>query len=210
MVKATVVPALAGLVLLGATIPVASAATRVFSAQLDGDRALEQVRTEQRRCRQPSACSRLVIRDGRRRAVLSPLSQRPRLPYGWRVAKVRLRDLTGDGIKELVWNLSTVGGTVSSPTRMAVTSWDGRRARRLFTLENGGTPEPGYAYVVTATGTIVPTGGLPEIETREALHTTEDPNCCPSAYRVQRHRWNGSSIAPVEGTKRVEPAARAG
>jgi len=54
---------------------------------------------------------------------------------------------------------------------MAVTSWTGTRAKRLFTLENAGRPEPGYAYVITATGTVVSgvDGGLPEIETREAL-----------------------------------------
>jgi hypothetical protein len=47
---------------------------------------------------------------------------------------------------------------------------------------------------------------LPEIETRESLLDDDDSNCCPSAYRVGRHRWNGKRIAPVPGSSRIEPA----
>jgi hypothetical protein len=80
-----------------------------------------------------------------------------------------------------------------------------QRARRSAWM---GAMSSGYAYVVFVTWRIVrPDGaGLPEIETSESLHRRNDASCCPSAYRVIRHRWNGNRIASVPGSTRIEPA----
>lgn len=183
----------------------AQARDRVTRAQLDGDPALEQLRTQVRDCGQPYRCSRLAIRDGRRQVSLTPLTQRPRFPYGWTVARKRLLDFTGDGISEIAFELRTAGSTVSSPWKYGVSRWDGRRAHRIFEMRNDRDPEPGYASVIYVVTTIVTdTGGLPEIETRESLHRETDGNCCPSAFRITRHRWDGTSIAPVPGSVRIE------
>jgi len=70
-----------------------------------------------------------------------------------------------------------------------------------------GVTPAGYAYVVyVVTKIVTGTGGLPEIETRESLHRQTDANCCPSAYRVTRHRWDGTRIAPIPGSVRIVEA----
>jgi hypothetical protein len=179
---------------------------KVFRAQLDGDAPLEQLRTQFRRCGQPSACSRLVLRDGPRRRALTPLLQ-PRLSYGWTVRRTRLVDFTGDGIREIAYELVTVAGTGSSPTLFGISQWNGRNARRIFEFRSGREPEPGYAYVISVvTRIITGAGGLPEIETRESLHRETDGTCCPSAFRITRHGWDSTRIAPVPGSTRVEEA----
>jgi hypothetical protein len=200
--------ALIASILLAAVIgasPV-QARDKVFRTQLDGDTPREQLRTQVRRCGQPSACSRLVLRDGSRRRALTPFLQ-PRLSYGWTVRRMRLVDFTGDGIREIAYELVTVAGTGSSPTLFGISQWDGRNARRIFEFRNCREPDPGYANVISIVTRIV-TGvsGLPEIETRESLHRETDATCCPSAFRITRHRWDGTRIAPVPGSARVEEA----
>jgi len=191
-------------VLVGA--PLAQARDKVFRAQLDGDAPREQLRTEVRRCGEPFACSRLVVRDGPVARSLTPFRQ-TRFRYGWTVSRTRLIDFTGDGIPEISYQLDTVGGTVSSPTMFGVSQWNGSTARRIFDFRNGRAPAPGYAYVVyVVTKIVTGTGGLPEIETRESLHRQTDANCCPSAYRVTRHRWDGTRIAPIPGSVRIVDA----
>jgi hypothetical protein len=102
----------------------------------------------------------------------------PTAPYGWHVRTVRFSDLTGDG----------------------------RRASRIFKYTSRRQPPAGYAAVVFVKSRVVISGsGLPQIETREFLLDNHDANCCPSAYRVTRHRWNGERIAPVPGSTRIEP-----
>jgi len=200
---------IAGISIVPATsVPAAhgpSARAKVFRVQLDADKPREQVRIEPRRCEQPYPCSRVVVRDGQRRVALTKLTQ-PKDGYGWDVARVRVRDLTGDGRREIIWELDTAGATVSSPTLVGVDQWDGRRASRIFTFTNvGAMAEPGYSDVVTAQVKIVAgTTALPEIETTESLHGRDDPNCCPSARRKRRHRWDGRHISPLPETKRIE------
>jgi hypothetical protein len=202
---------LVGLVVLAA--PTALARDRVLRAQLDRDTPRERVVVQKARCRSvsPYGCSRLVVRDGRRRAVLTPFTQRPRHPYGWDVTKLRFLDFTGDGVPEVFWRLDSSGGTVSSPSLVGVTSWTGSRSYRLFTFANGRRRKPprGYRYIIFVTERIVRPGGgrLPEIRTRESLHHELDGNCCPSAYRITRHRWNGRRIAPVPGSTRIVRAS---
>jgi hypothetical protein len=189
----------------------AVAGKTVWRVELDGDERLETVRIKTRRCDEPRSCTQLVLRDGRRRVKLTPISQRPNHPWHWDVTKVRFRDLTGDGLQEIMWDLFTVGGTGSSPSLKGVHRWDGREASRIFQFANGRRPPPGYAHVVAVSWRIVKgAGALPEIETTESLHKRDDATCCPSAYRVTRHRWNGSRIAPVAGSQEVEPASAAG
>jgi hypothetical protein len=131
-----------------------------------------------------------------------------RYPFGWRVTTVRFVDFTGDGVKEILWRLDTSGGTVSSPSLRGVHKWNGRRVRRIFRFANGRKPPSGYSFVVFVRSRLIRggSGDLPEITTRESLHTEEDANCCPSAYRVIRHRWNGRRIAPVPGSTVIDPA----
>jgi hypothetical protein len=183
---------------------------RVFRVQLDGDKPRERVLLQKTRCPKVSlhGCSRLAVRDGSRKAALTSFTQRPRFPYGWRVRRVRLLDFTGDGWSEVAWALETSRGTVSSPSLKGVHHWNGRHASRIFRFPNARKPPRGYAYAVFATWRILRPagGGLPEIETSESLHRRDDPNCCPSAYRLIRHRWNGDRIAPVPGSMRIEPA----
>jgi hypothetical protein len=203
-VRIAVIVGLLSAFLVGA--PAGHARDKVFRAQLDSDAPREQLRTEVRRCGQPFACSRLVVRDGSRRQALTAFRQTS-LPYGWSVGRARLIDFTGDGVPEIAYELGTVGGTVSSPTMFGVSQWTGTSARRIFDFRNGRDPEPGYAYVVfVVTRIVTGTGGLPEIETRESLHRTTDANCCPSAFRITRHRWDGTRIAPVPGSVRIEDA----
>lgn len=194
-------------VALGAVAAEGSAArTKVHTVELDGDAAPERVAVKRARCREAYPCTQLVLRDGRRRVKLTPISQRPRHPYHWAVARVRFHDLTGDGRPEIMWDIRTVGGTVSSPSLTGVHQWDGRRASRIFAFSNGRKAPPGYSYVVSARAEIVggAAGALPEIETRESLHGPDDANCCPSAYRITGHRWDGRRIAPVPGSERIE------
>ena len=199
---------------LGAVLVVvagpAAGQNKVSDVQLDQDRPRERVVVQKKPCKNVSSygCSRLLLRDGKRQAVLTPFTQRPRYPYGWRVRRVRFPDLTGDGRAEVLWALETAGATVSSPSLKGVHQWDGRRARRIFRFSNSRKPPTGYSYVVFVSSRIVPASGSgpPEIETRESLLDRDDSNCCPSAYRVIRHRWNGKRIAPVPGSTRIEPA----
>jgi hypothetical protein len=186
----------------------ATARDKVYRVQLDSDRARERVVVQKRRCRNLTAygCSRLVLRDGKRRRVLTNFTQRPRYPYAWVVARVRFVDFTGDGIKEILWRLDTSGGTVSSPSLRGVHRWNGRSKRRIFRFANARTPPPGYSFTVFVSSRLIRGGPLPEIKTRESLHTENDANCCPSAYRIMRHRWNGRRIAPVPGSEVIEPA----
>jgi hypothetical protein len=180
---------------------------RVFDVQLDQDEQQERAVIQKSECRvYPLGCSRLVVRDGKRRAVLTPFTQRPRLPYGWRVKTVRFPDLTGDGRPEVLWSLQTAGATVSSPSLRGVDQWNGRRATRLFKFTTGREPPAGYIAVVFVKSKVLAGAGgsPPEIETRELLLRRGDGNCCPSAQRVIRHRWNGKRIAPVPGSTRVE------
>jgi hypothetical protein len=110
---------------------------------------------------------------------LTRISQRPKYPYHWEVTKVRFRDLTGDGIPEIIWDLFTVGGTGSSPSLKGVHQWDGREASRIFRFANGRKPPPGYAYVIAVSWRIVDggNGSLPEVETSESLHKRDDATC---------------------------------
>jgi hypothetical protein len=190
----------------------ASARKTVWRVQLDGDQRLETVLIKRRRCDEPYPCTQLVLRDGKRRVKLTRISQRPKHPFHWEVTKVRFRDLTGDGVAEVMWDLFTVGGTGSSPSLKGVHRWDGRDASRIFRFANGGKPPPGYAHVIGVSWRIVKgrNGGLAEIETTETLHKRSDATCCPSALRVSRHRWNGTRIAPVAGSRVIEPASAAG
>jgi hypothetical protein len=139
------------------------------------------VRIKRRRCEEPYPCTQLVLRDGKRRVKLTRISQRSKYPYHWEVTKVRFRDLTGDGIPEIIWDLFTVGGTGSSPSLKGVHQWDGREASRIFRFANGRKPPPGYAYVIAVSWRIVDggNGGLPEVETSESLHKRDDATCCP-------------------------------
>lgn len=181
---------------------------RAFIIQLDRDRPRERVLSQKRQCKvYVGGCSRLVVRDGKREAVITPFTQRPRFPYGWRVRHVSFPDLTGDGRAEILWSLATAGGTVSSPSLRGVDQWNGRRASRIFKFTSRRGPPPNYSYVVFVKSRIVRGSGsdLPEIETREFLLDRDDSNCCPSAYRLLRHRWNGKRIAPVPGSRRIEP-----
>jgi hypothetical protein len=196
------------LVMLGAVAPAgqAHASDKVFRAQLDGDAPLEQLRTQVRRCGQPFPCSRLVLRDGRRRIVLTPFRQKRRFLNGWEVRRLRLVDFTGDGIKEIAYELHTAGGTASSPARFAVARWDGTKASGIFRFESGRQrPEPGYEYSLLLKTTIIrPAGGLTEIETKDGLYHADDGTCCPSAVRTMRWRWDGTRIALVPGSKRID------
>jgi hypothetical protein len=187
---------------------VAPAQARVHQVQLDHDAPLERVGVQRVHCRDFFPCSRLVLRDGGVRRNLTGISQRPRYPFHWSVEKVRFVDFTGDGIPEIAWQLETAGGTVSSPSLKGVDGWDGAHVSHLFRFANAGKPPRGYAYVVFVTWKIVPggAGGLPEIETKESLNHRNDANCCPSAYRVTRHRWDGQRIAPVPGSSHIVPS----
>ena len=188
--------------------PNAGALKKVFRVQLDADKPIEIVRVQERRCKESYPCTQLVLRDGDRRVKLTRIGQRPRFPYHWTVTNVRFRDLTGDGFPEIIWDLFTVGGTGSSPSLKGAHKWDGRVASRIFRFANGRKPPRGYESVDYVTWRIVAgaNGGLPEIETRESLHKRDDGTCCPSAFRVTRHRWNGTRIAPVPGSVVVEAA----
>lgn len=184
----------------------AAARAKVFRAQLDTDPALERVIRQRRSCRQvsPYRCSRLVLRDGRRRVRLTSYRQTD-YPYGWQARRLRFRDLTGDGVAEIVWELWTSGGTGSSPWRKGVHRWTGRRARLIFSFRNARRVPRGYSYSAFASARILRArdGGLPVIRTKEALNRASDGTCCPSAYRIMRHRWNGRMIAKIKGSTRI-------
>jgi len=181
------------------------AAPNVYRVQLDGDETVEQVRIERRRCKDTAPCTRVAVRDGSRRAALTPISQRPGNRYNWQVSKVQFHDLTADGQPEIVWTLGTVGGTGSSPVRTGVHTWDGKRAKQIFEHDNGKAAEPGYARVTAVRARVLEEEGeLPELELRESLDTPKDATCCPSAYRYTRYRWDGAQLALIAGSKRIQ------
>jgi len=177
-----------------------------YRVQLDGDAALEQVRVQRRACKENFPCTRLVVRDGSRRAVLTPISQRPLAPYNWQVSNVRFHDFTGDGEPEIISTLLTVGGTGSSPMRIGVHTWSGTRATRIFDHQNAtAAAEPGYDGVVTTRLRVIEEEGKPaEIELRESLLAASDATCCPSAFRFTRYRFDGARLALVPGSKRLQ------
>lgn len=179
---------------------------KIRRVQLDADAKLERVIVQRGRCRDTYPCSRLVIRDGNRRVALTKISQRPRHPYHWTVTRVRFRDLTGDGVREIIWSLFTTGGTGSSPALRGIHQWDGRRARRIFRLANA-RRVPGYGYTLGVKARVIQPEGmaLPQLEILEYLHGPNDATCCPSFVRRSRYQWNGERMALTPGSVSYEP-----
>jgi hypothetical protein len=176
--------------------------------QLDRDPSLEALVTETvtaQQCGAPSACSRLVLVDGQRRVALSTIRQRGEpSSYTWRVASVRAIDLTRDGVRDVVWKQNTVGPTASSPVLFAVSRWNGRIAHRVFTLQTRRRPARGYEASLPLSVRIKrDRKKRRELWTTEALYRSPDGDCCPSAVRHRRYRWNGRRIALVPGSTRV-------
>lgn len=197
--------------------PVAWAGVAVHDStlrvQLDRDRPLETLRAQRisaQQCRAPSACSRLLLVDGRRRVALSTFRQRGRpSSYKWRIASVRAVDLTGDGVRDVMWKQETVGATASSPVLVAVSRWTGRAARRIFTLKVRRHSAPGYEIALPLSVRVKrDRPGRRELWTTEGLYRVGDGDCCPSALRHRRYRWNGRRLALVPGSTRVSPTPR--
>jgi hypothetical protein len=196
--------ATAVLVVLAGWVP-ASAQTSSDSVQLDGDPALETVQRVREPCppgvNAPAiddACGVIRIVDGARSVAITELTQRPRLNYGWVPAKPVLRDLTGDGRAEIVWQLDTSGGTGSSPRLVGVHSWTGERAVRLFST-SGLTRDA----LPIRLDVLPPRRGLRELRLVELLYGRDDATCCPGRRRTRRYRFDGTRMKPVPGSTRV-------
>jgi hypothetical protein len=183
----------------------------VLRVQLDRDAPLEKLVTKRvsaEDCGAPTACSRLLLVDGQRRVALSTIRQRGEPSnYRWRIASVRPVDLTGDGIRDVMWKQETVGATASSPVLFAVSRWNGRRAEKVFTLRIRRRPAAGYYASIPLSVRIKRNAGARELWTTEGLYRAGDGDCCPSALRHRRYRWNGRRIALVPGSTRVVPTS---
>ncbi|MBA3299168.1 MAG: hypothetical protein H0U24_03710 [Thermoleophilaceae bacterium] len=73
----------------------------------------------------------------------------------------------------------------------------------LFRLQNGRKLEDRFRSLYAAVKIVPGPTPLPELEVTESLHGQNDSTCCPSGERVTRYRWNGSRIAYVPDSKRV-------
>ena len=204
---------IAGLTILALAVAAPALADRTVAktAQLDADPEIERVERRFVDCPEglnaPDAaemCGYIAIVDGERDVRLTPTTQRPRFDYGWHPHEpVVLRDLTGDGRPELVWDLSTSGGTGSSPRRFGAHVWTGERAVRLFMREQRQRAGRLRYVLPFRLDVLPPRRGLRELRVREALYRGRDSTCCPSFLRTSRYRWDGERMRLVEGSTRV-------
>jgi hypothetical protein len=204
----------AGLILAAVALGAAGTAvadrTVAKRGQLDGDARLERVERRFVDCPRgtnaPQArdqCGYVAIVDRGRTHRLTRTTQRPKTDYGWTpLGPVRLRDLTGDGRSEVLWQLSTAGGTGSSPRRYGVHRWTGRRAVRIFVRNDRRASRGRYALPVRLD--VLPLRrGLRELRLRDLLYRRNDSTCCPSFVRTSRYRWDGERMRLVRGSTRV-------
>ena len=195
------------LAFLAAAAPAVADRTVAKNAQLDDDADIERVERRFVDCPEglnapdaPEMCGYIAIVDGERDVRLTPTTQRPRFDFGWHPYEpVLLRDLTGDGRPELVWDLYTSGGTGSSPRLFGVHRWTDGRAVRIFQRTNRRASRGRYAIPFTLK-VLPPRRGLRELRVREGLYARGDSTCCPSFVRTTRHRWDGRRMKLV-GTK---------
>src|SRR3954451_8149038 len=109
------------------------------------------------------------------------------------VYKQYCRDLTGDGVRELIVELA--GPTVSSPTPWAI-----------YQVNGGGTPVVSFAEIkVSYIALQIRGDSYPDIDVkvRQRYFTGNEPNCCPQGARYRYVRWNGSGF--VYGKRRRPP-----
>ena len=109
------------------------------------------------------------------------------------VYKQQCRDLTGDGVREMVVELS--GSTASSPSPWAV-----------YQATGGGRPVLSFAEIkVSYTDVRIRGDSYPDIDLRvqQKYFTGNEPNCCPQGARYRYVRWNGQAF--VYGKRRRPP-----
>lgn len=103
------------------------------------------------------------------------------------------RDLTGDGVREMIVALG--GPTVSSPTPWAI-----------YQAGAGGTPTIAFAEIrVSYIELSIRGDAYPDtdIRVRQAYFRGSEPNCCPQGRRYRYVRWNGTAF--VYGQRRRPP-----
>jgi hypothetical protein len=188
---------------LAAVVVTGAAQAQSLAVQLDTDASLEHVERVVADCPAedfgaPGGCSFIRVIDGDARVAITPLSQRPRNPYGWAAGPPRLRDLTGDGRPEIVWELDTAGGTGSSPRRVGVHRWTGHRAVKLFSTSGLTRDSQPIRLDVLA-----PRRGLRELRLVELVYRPQDATCCPGFRRTTRYRFDGRRMARVPGSTRL-------
>jgi hypothetical protein len=158
----------------------------------------------------PDGCGYVAVVDGEVSRRLTPIDQRPLRDYGWYpFAPVVLRDLTGDGRPELIWHISTAGGTGGSPAMVGVHRWTGQRAQRIFRNAGGRRGGLWSKPIRLRPGPV--RRGLRELVLRDLLFEPSDSSCCPSFVRTRRLRWNGERLRVVRRATRVrrsQPASR--
>lgn len=190
--------AIVALALVGA----ADARTVTKRVQLDRDAPLERVVREYVDCpaglnvpQEPEACGTIRIVDGSRSQRITALDQRPRFDFGWYPSFPRFADLTGDGRPEIIWSLSTSGGTGSSPGAIGVHRWNGRVAKRIFYRSpTGGRTQNSRLRILPKRR------GRRELLLVESVRSSGDATCCPTFRRTRRYRYNGRRMAPVKGS----------
>src|SRR3954468_14669930 len=109
------------------------------------------------------------------------------------VYKQYCRDLTGDGVREMIVELA--GPTVSSPTPWAI-----------YQVNGGGTPVVSFAEIkVSYIALQIRGDSYPDIDVkvRQRYFTGTEPNCCPQGARYRYVRWNGTAF--VYGKRRRPP-----
>lgn len=186
---------LLGVAAVTALAATASAADRTaFTAQLDGDAARERVVLRTSTCDGGRACRQVVVRDGRRTGVLTPRLV-PGYTYG-ATAGARAVDLRGDGTRQLLVTINTVGGTGSSPRVIALIAWTGTKARTLVRVAPS-TRARGYSLTLPVSSDVVATPGGRVLRTRELLYRPGDITASPSATRGRDWRWDGRRMVMV-------------
>jgi hypothetical protein len=202
-------------VALAAPSTAAADRTVAKAAQLDGDPELEQVERRFVDCPEgtnapeaPEQCGYIAVVDGGVTHTLTPTTQRPLYDYGWYPGKrVVLRDLTGDGRPEVIWELSTSGGTGSSPRRFGVHRWTESGPVRIFMRQQKRGLRDSVRLPIRL-DVLPPRRGLRELRLRELLYDREDSTCCPSFTYTRRFRWNGERMRYVPGSERLRAAGR--
>lgn len=180
----------------------ADARTVTKGVQLDRDAPLERVVREYVDCpaglnvpQIPEACGTIRIVDGARSQRITPLDQLPRHDYGWYPSFPRFADLTGDGRPEVIWSLSTSGGTGSSPGAVGVHRWNSRSAKRIFYRSpSGGRTQSSRLRILPKRR------GRRELQLVEYVRASGDATCCPTFRRTRRYRYDGRRMAPVKGS----------
>lgn len=139
----------------------------------------------------PAVCSAAAIQQ---RLIDRGVLTEEDVGFGEVVDLVRCGDITADGHADALFTVAS-GGTAGD-TRFGVIHGraDGSPGALLLYRH-------GYDIGIARRSSRA-------FEVLQPIYRVGDANCCPSAFRLQRYRWNGSRFKTVGRAKRLRHAPR--